>query len=599
MARFRCASLGLLVSSIALLGLALAAVPAGTQAQQPGSNLYWAEAFGTFPTNSALNGVFMLDSRSAWVVGGEGSGVVYRLQHQSGKRWSVLHSQSLRAPLWAVSAVADNNVWFVGERGLIVHYDGSQYREIPNPMPDATLRTIQMFGQGEEGWAGGYRQEESKWFPVLLHYIGGEWRQDHSISGDGRQGVIESLHFAPGGNGWLTLYGALFNYRDGTWHQESQLPNPCGEGYGAGCFGWFHGVRAIGADEAWAVGMRQATCFACRPAPYAVHHTSAGWRLSLPEQPVLDRPPDLVRYAELKSVAFVSPNVGISVGVWSPSENYGADLRPLLLSYRNGQWRQDISPVLNGYVAAASMVDESHALAVGYGGLLLTYGYTNGPPPATPAPPATPTPFGTVTPQPTANPAARVSDPNDPNVTYFSVVGHTLRGRFREYWQQYGGLAQFGYPLTEEYPEISEINGRVYTVQYFERARFEHHPENRSPYDVLLGLLGRVITERRVDEPAFRRAPLQTGAGYLPFPETGHTIPAEFSGYWQRNGGLPVYGYPISEPFLERSPTDGKSYLVQYFERNRFELHPELPEQFRVSLGLLGVDVLRARGWLP
>jgi hypothetical protein len=33
-------------------------------------------------------------------------------------------------------------------------------------------------------------------------------------------------------------------------------------------------------------------------------------------------------------------------------------------------------------------------------------------------------------------------------------------------------------------------DGQEYTVQWFERARFEHHPENDPPYDVLLGLLG-------------------------------------------------------------------------------------------------------------
>ncbi len=34
-------------------------------------------------------------------------------------------------------------------------------------------------------------------------------------------------------------------------------------------------------------------------------------------------------------------------------------------------------------------------------------------------------------------------------------------------------------------------DGKVYRVQYFERARFEHHPENPAPYDVLLGQFGR------------------------------------------------------------------------------------------------------------
>ena len=72
----------------------------------------------------------------------------------------------------------------------------------------------------------------------------------------------------------------------------------------------------------------------------------------------------------------------------------------------------------------------------------------------------------------------------------------------------------------------------------------------------------------------------------------------EFVDYWRNHGGLPVYGYPISEAFNEVSPSNGRTYLVQYFERNRFEYHPELQEPFRVSLGLLGVQVLRGRGWL-
>ena len=34
------------------------------------------------------------------------------------------------------------------------------------------------------------------------------------------------------------------------------------------------------------------------------------------------------------------------------------------------------------------------------------------------------------------------------------------------------------------------LDGKVYTVQYFERAVFEMHPENKAPYDVLLSQLG-------------------------------------------------------------------------------------------------------------
>jgi hypothetical protein len=46
-----------------------------------------------------------------------------------------------------------------------------------------------------------------------------------------------------------------------------------------------------------------------------------------------------------------------------------------------------------------------------------------------------------------------------------------------------------GYPISDELEE-KLADGKIYTVQYFERARFEFHPENPAPYNVLLGALG-------------------------------------------------------------------------------------------------------------
>lgn len=196
-------------------------------------------------------------------------------------------------------------------------------------------------------------------------------------------------------------------------------------------------------------------------------------------------------------------------------------------------------------------------------------------------------------------PTDRVQDPHQPDTAYFAEVGHTLRGKFLQYWQDHGGLAQFGYPLTEEYNEKSSIDNKEYTTQYFERARFEYHPENSSPNDVLLGLLGVETTADRRTEVPFRYTPPKASPGGIYFSETGHVLDEAFIGYWQDHGGLAVYGYPISNSFMEQNPTDGKTYKVQYFERNRLELHPELPPDYSVSLGLLGADQLRARGWLP
>ncbi len=88
-------------------------------------------------------------------------------------------------------------------------------------------------------------------------------------------------------------------------------------------------------------------------------------------------------------------------------------------------------------------------------------------------------------------PADPPADPI-PGQAYFAETGHNLGEGFLAYWQQHGGLAQFGFPISEVFEQRLE-DGRTYRVQYFERARFEHHPENATPYDVLLGQFGRRI----------------------------------------------------------------------------------------------------------
>ncbi len=77
----------------------------------------------------------------------------------------------------------------------------------------------------------------------------------------------------------------------------------------------------------------------------------------------------------------------------------------------------------------------------------------------------------------------------------------------------------------------------------------------------------------------------------LYFAATGHLVEGKFLQYWQSHGGLPIFGYPLTPAFFE------KGYLVQYFERSRFELHPEYAgSPYEVSLGQLGRERLKAEG---
>src|SRR5438045_9093336 len=59
----------------------------------------------------------------------------------------------------------------------------------------------------------------------------------------------------------------------------------------------------------------------------------------------------------------------------------------------------------------------------------------------------------------------------------FPETDKTLSGPFLDYWNTHGGLAQQGFPISNEFREMSNTDGKAYTVQYFERPVFELHPE--------------------------------------------------------------------------------------------------------------------------
>lgn len=175
----------------------------------------------------------------------------------------------------------------------------------------------------------------------------------------------------------------------------------------------------------------------------------------------------------------------------------------------------------------------------------------------------------------------------------FPETGFTASGRFLAYWRSQGldlgdsgvsyreSLALFGFPISATFTE--RIGEGAYEVQYFERARFEYHPEQSDPrYQVLLGQFGRIIH------------PADPSAAPLPdttyFSATGHNLGGRFRDYWAANGGLAVFGLPLSEEFVES--LDGQAYRVQYFERARFEYHPENAAPYDVLLGQFGRQLL-------
>jgi hypothetical protein len=166
--------------------------------------------------------------------------------------------------------------------------------------------------------------------------------------------------------------------------------------------------------------------------------------------------------------------------------------------------------------------------------------------------------------------AARASVQNP--VRSIAETSHNLTGRAKAFYERNGGEAIFGLPLTEL------IADGDLQVQYFEL-----HAEG-----ITLSLIGRTLTEGRADA-AFQWQAAAPSAERTFYAQSGHTLGGAFGWFWQTHGGMPIFGYPISEELTERD------VWVQYFERVRLEYHPDRPGA-EVQISALGRDYAQLRG---
>jgi len=163
---------------------------------------------------------------------------------------------------------------------------------------------------------------------------------------------------------------------------------------------------------------------------------------------------------------------------------------------------------------------------------------------------------------------------------YFPETGHFVRGDMKRFFDSYGGIDILGFPRTE----LLDDNGRY--IQYFQRTRLEWNPKTGL---VQPGLLGDELTTAR--RPFVTGLPFQNDASRTFYPQTKHSVQGGFKTFFDRRGGLAVFGYPTSDEMREQG------FTVQYFQRARFEYHPELPAAYMVSLGLLGDQMITQLGF--
>jgi hypothetical protein len=371
------------------------------------------------------------------------------------------------------------------------------------------------------------------------------------------------------GSGTGETYQALTMHWDGTaW---SIVPAPVLDYPGS-----LNAVSATGPDDVWAVGHVVTDRALTTPVQTLTMHWN-GREWSIVPSPNANL--DVRSWSYLNAVVALPGGEAWAFGIYNQNKTPS---QPLFMRWNGSAWNLVSSPVrtfttnLLGAVATTSgsvwtvgsRTSPTQSLQEG-----LALRHTSAPCASTPTPVATMAP--------------PLPIPGTGSIT-FPDTGETLSGIFLDYWQAHGGLPQQGYPTSNVMGEVSDLNGKTYTMQYFERAVFEYHPENKPPYNVLLSQLGTFEYRKRYGTQGALGQRPNTTSGSILVPETGKRLGGKFLQYWRENGGLMQQGHPISDEFTEISALNGKPYLVQYFERAVFEYHPENQPPYDVLLAHLG-----------
>ncbi len=210
-------------------------------------------------------------------------------------------------------------------------------------------------------------------------------------------------------------------------------------------------------------------------------------------------------------------------------------------------------------------------------------------------------------------------------------VGATFSG----FYSAQEGMRLLGRPMGDAF---GNGQGGI-AVQYFEKGRLEHHPQEPSPdWQFLLGLLASELIDRAVELPvggdessmtyadlarlrvAGLRVPPPSGFGggfavlddgsvFVPFdaslaPSPGHAVPPRFwafinattifPGGWLHDVGLPLT--PVAEVIVSKGPVTGRRILVQAFQRTILTFDPLNPSDYQVECANVGTDFVRSGG---
>jgi hypothetical protein len=135
----------------------------------------WSVVFDNF--NQAVLSVWGANSKDVFFAGGPigVAGIDALALHFDGKSWRRLDASAAAGrTLWWVHGTAHDDVWFVGEHGVAMHYDGSGLT-LHETGVDVTLFGVYAIAPNDVWAVGGNPADPAKDQDALVHWDGTKW----------------------------------------------------------------------------------------------------------------------------------------------------------------------------------------------------------------------------------------------------------------------------------------------------------------------------------------------------------------------------------------------------------------------------------------
>ena len=202
-----------------------------------------------------------------------------------GRRWFDFGLASTRRSLWDAWGSSPSDVWFVGEAGTVLHFDGTAFRQSPSGT-GADFRGVH--GTGSAVWAVGVnddgtgeirRHRDGRWLPELVPaitaHINDVWASSDldawAVGWAGDRGIALRSNGSSWAefqlpNGVTALKGVWGSGPEDVWmvgdnvvlHFNGQTMEPAGPSV----IGGLRSVWGVGPDRLWAVGDGQVLSYA-------------------------------------------------------------------------------------------------------------------------------------------------------------------------------------------------------------------------------------------------------------------------------------------------------------------------------------------------